>query len=276
MREIDLTRGLRVPALGQGTWRMGEARSRRDAEIVALREGVELGMTLIDTAEIYGDGATETLVGDALAGIRNKAFLVSKAYPQNGGGARLERACEASLRRLKTDRLDLYLLHWRGSIPLDETVRGMEGLVAAGKIRSWGVSNFDTDDIEELVAAGGAACVTNQILYNVTRRGPEFDLLPNLATRGMSAMAYSPLEQGNLPGTGALATVAGRHGVNTYQVALAWVLRRPGIIAIPKAATLDHVHQNRAAAELVLTDEDLSTIDAGFPPPGRKSSLQML
>ncbi len=276
MRVVALTSGLRVPALGQGTWRMGESPSRRAAETAAVREGVALGMTLIDTAEMYGEGATESFLGNALAGLRDKVFLVSKVYPQNAGGARLERACEASLRRLKTDRLDLYLLHWRGSIPLAETVRGMEALVAAGKIRAWGVSNLDTDDIEELVVAGGTACVTDQILYNVTRRGPEFDLLPDLASRGMTAMAYSPVEQGNLPETGALAAVGQRHGVTAYQVALAWVMRRPEVIAIPKAATLAHVRENRAAAELVLADDDLALIDAAFPAPRRKSSLDML
>lgn len=276
MRDVALTSGLRVPALGQGTWRMGETASRRAAETAALREGVALGMTLIDTAEMYGDGATESFLGNALAGLRDTVFLVSKVYPQNAGGARLERACEASLRRLKTDRLDLYLLHWRGSIPLAETVRGMEALVAAGKIRAWGVSNLDTDDIDELVRAGGKACVTDQILYNVTRRGPEFDLLPDLAKRSMTAMAYSPVEQGNLPETGALATVGQRLGATAYQVALAWVMRRPEVIAIPKAATLAHVRENRAAAELVLTDDDLALIDAAFPAPRRKSSLDML
>jgi diketogulonate reductase-like aldo/keto reductase len=276
MRHVALTPDLRVPALGQGTWRMGEAPARHAAETAALREGVALGMTLIDTAEMYGDGATETFLGKALAGLRDAVFLVSKVYPQNAGGVRLERACEASLRRLQTDRIDLYLLHWRGSIPLAETVRGMEGLVAAGKIRAWGVSNLDTDDMDELVRAGGSGCVTDQILYNVTRRGPEFDLLPALARRGMSAMAYSPVEQGNLPAGGALAAVAQRHGATAYQVALAWAMRRPEVIAIPKAATLAHVRENRAAADLVLTAEDLAAIDAAFPPPHRKAPLDML
>lgn len=276
MREVPLHPSLRVPALGQGTWRMGENRSRRAAETAALREGVALGMTLIDTAEMYGDGATESFLGEALAGLRDAVFLVSKVYPHNAGGARLEQACEASLRRLRTDRLDLYLLHWRGAIPLEETVRGMEALVAAGKIRSWGVSNLDSDEIAELVEAGGGACVTDQVLYNVTRRGPEFDLLPDLARRGMTAMAYSPMEQGDLPEAGALAAVAQRHGVSPYQVALAFVLRRPEVIAIPKAATLAHVRANRAAADLSLTDQDLALIDAEFPPPRRKQGLGML
>ena len=276
MRDVALTPELRVPALGQGTWRLGEVPARRADEAAAVREGVALGLTLIDTAEMYGDGATESFLGDALEGIRDEVFLVSKVYPQNAGGARLTRACEGSLRRLRTDRLDLYLLHWRGAIPLEETVRGMEALVAAGKIRTWGVSNLDTDDIDELVRAGGSACVTNQILYNVTRRGPEFDLLPDLARRGMTAMAYSPVEQGNLPKTGALAKVGARHGATAYQVALAWALRRPEVIAIPKAATRAHVRENHAAADLALTDDDLASIDAAFPPPRRKTALDML
>lgn len=276
MREIALKPDLCVPVLGQGTWRMGEVPSHAAGETAAIREGVALGMTLIDTAEMYGDGATETFLGKALAGLREQVVLVSKVYPQNAGGARLERACEASLRRLNTDRLDLYLLHWRGSIPLAETVRGMEALVKAGKIRCWGVSNLDADDMEELVAAGGSACVTDQVLYNVTRRGPEFDLLPDLARRGMSAMAYSPVEQGRLPKSGALAAVAKRHGVTAAQVALAFVLRRPEVIAIPKAATLAHVRDNRAAVDLALDADDLATIDAAFPPPRRKTALDML
>jgi diketogulonate reductase-like aldo/keto reductase len=276
MRHVSLSPTLSVPALGQGTWRMGEQPSRAATETAAIREGIALGMTLIDTAEMYGEGDTETFLGQALAGLRDQVFLVSKVYPQNAGGARLERACEASLRRLKTDRLDLYLLHWRGSIPLAETVHGMEALVKAGKIRSWGVSNLDSDDMDELVRAGGRACVTDQILYNVTRRGPEFDLLPALARRGMTAMAYSPVEQGNLPEGGALAEVAQRHGVTPYAVALAWVMRRPEAIAIPKAGTLAHVRENRAAADLVLTAEDLATIDKAFPAPRRKTPLDML
>ncbi len=194
--EVVIVGGETVPCLGQGTWNMGERADRRADEIAALRAGVELGMTLVDTAEMYGDGATEELVGEALSGIRDDVFLVSKAYPQNASRDRLERACEVSLRRLRTDRLDLYLLHWRGRVPLAETVGAMEALVTAGKIRHWGVSNLDVDDMEELVAASGAACVTDQILYNLGRRGPERELLPWLTEHGMSAMAYSPVEQG--------------------------------------------------------------------------------
>jgi diketogulonate reductase-like aldo/keto reductase len=255
---------------------MGEDPGRRTQETAALRRGVDLGMTLIDTAEMYGDGETETLLGDALSGLREQVFLVSKIYPQNAGRGRIEKACEASLRRLKTDRLDLYLLHWRGAIPLEETIEGMEALIRAGKIGAWGVSNFDAADMDELLKAGGEACATNQILYNITARGPEFTLLPELARRRIPAMAYSPVGQGDLPTSGALAEVARRHGVSAYQVALAWVLRDPNTIAIPKAADVGHVEENRAAADLTLTAEDLSALDGAFAPPTRKTRLAML
>ena len=276
MREVALPGGRRVPALGQGTWRMGEDASRRRAETEALRTGVELGMTVIDTAEMYGDGATERFLGEALHGLRDEVFLVSKAYPQNAGRGRLERACEASLKRMRTDRLDLYLLHWRGAAPFAETVEGMEALRAAGKIGAWGVSNLDADDMDELVRAGGGTCATDQVLYNVARRGPEFDLLPALEARGVPATAYSPVEQGRLPPGGALQAVADRHGATAAQAALAWVLRRPDVIAIPKAADVAHVRENRRAADLALTPEDLAEIDAQFPPPTRKTPLAML
>jgi diketogulonate reductase-like aldo/keto reductase len=276
MRTISFPDGSAVPALGQGTWNMGENRARRAAETEAIRLGIELGMTLIDTAEMYGDGATEEFLGSALSGLRDRVTLVSKVYPHNAGGKRLQRACEDSLRRLKTDHLDLYLLHWMGSIPLSETVEGLEALKAAGKIRSWGVSNLDLADMSKLQQAGGKNCVTDQVLYNVTRRGIEFDLLPALAADGIPIMAYSPVEQGRLPASGALKTVAVRHGASIYQVALAWVLRHPHVIAIPKAADVKHVRENRAAMELALTARDLAEIDAAFPPPKRKASLEML
>ena len=255
---------------------MGENASRRQAEMGALRTGVELGMTMVDTAEMYGEGGTERFLGEALDGLRDQVFLVSKAYPQNAGRGRLERACEASLRRLRTDRLDLYLLHWRGSVALAETVEGMEALRSAGKIAAWGVSNLDAADMDELFRAGGEACVTDQVLYNVTRRGPEFDLLPALQARGVPLTAYSPVEQGRLPRSDALAVVAERHEVTPAQVALAWVLRQPDVIAIPKAADVAHVRENRRAADLALTPEDLAEINAAFPPPARKTPLEML
>jgi diketogulonate reductase-like aldo/keto reductase len=276
MRTVTLPDHAEIPALGQGTWRMGEDPRRRSQEIAALRIGVDLGMTLIDTAEMYGEGATESLIGEALAGIRDQVFMVSKAYPQNAGRGRLERACEASLRRLKTDRLDLYLLHWRGSVPLAETIEGMDALIKAGKIRRWGVSNFDSSDIDELFQAGGQACATNQILYNVTERGAEFDLMLRLTRDRIPVMAYSPIGQGALPASPNLSAVAHRHGVTPYQVALAWVLRDPQVIAIPKAGDPAHVADNRRALDLQLTPDDFAAIDADFPPPTRKTRLAML
>jgi len=276
MKTVTLPGGEKVPALGQGTWMMGERRERRSSEIAALRAGVECGMTLIDTAEIYGDGAAESLIGEALGGVRDRLFLVSKAYPQNASRNRLASACEASLRRLGTDRLDLYLLHWRGSVPLAETVEAMEALKAEGKVRHWGVSNLDTGDMEELVAAGGGACATDQILYNLTRRGAEHDLLPWLSDHGIPAMAYSPVEQGRLLADRALATIASNIGATSAQVALAWAMRHDGVIAIPKAGSIGHVRVNRAAADLILSDDDLATLDAAFPRPRTRRPLEML
>jgi len=275
-RSVTFPDQTRVPALGQGTWRMGEDARLRPQEIAALRAGVDLGMTLIDTAEMYGDGATETLLGEALAGLRDQVFMVSKVYPQNAGRGRIERACEASLQRLKTDHLDLYLLHWRGSVPLAETIEGMEALIQAGKIRRWGVSNFDHGDKDQLFRAGGEACATNQILYNVTERGAEFDLLPELSKRHIPTMAYSPIGQGRLPPSPALSAIAARHDATPFQVALAWALRDPMVIAIPKASDVAHVEANRRAMDLELTADDLAAIDADFPPPTRKTRLAML
>ena len=255
---------------------MGEVPARRKVEAAALRTGVELGLKVIDTAEMYGDGATESFLGEVIAACRDEVVLVSKAYPQNAGRGLLERACEGSLKRLRTDRLDLYLLHWRGSVPLAETVEGMQALKQAGKIRAWGVSNLDLRDMDELVAAGGAACATDQILYNVTRRGPEFDLIPALAERGVPVMAYSPVEQGRLPSGGALQAIADHHGVTAYQVALAWVVRSSNVLAIPKAADAGHVRENREALDLVLTEVEMAEIDKAFPAPERATRLEML
>lgn len=276
MRTLNLPEIGPVPLIGQGTWNMGEVASRRESEAEALRAGIEFGLTVVDTAEMYGDGATESFVGEVLAGLRDQVILVSKAYPENAGRGRLVQACEASLKRLRTDRLDLYLLHWRGSVPLAETVEAMEGLKRAGKIRAWGVSNLDLGDMDELAAAGGAGCATDQVLYNVTRRGPEFDLLPALAERNVPVMAYSPVEQGRLPRGGALQAVADRHGVTAYQVALAWAVRGANILAIPKAADVAHVRQNRDVLNLVLTAKDIAEIDKSFPPPTRATRLEML
>ena len=275
MRQVAMGHGLSVPILGQGTWRIGEDRARAKDEAAALLAGVDAGMTLIDTAEMYGEGATERFLGDVLAHRRDGIVLVSKAYPRNASRTRLRSACDNSLKRLRTDHLDVYLLHWPGDVPIAETVEAMEALVAAGKIRAWGVSNFDVDAMEDLVAAGGTSCVTNQVLYNVTRRGPEFDLVPWLAGRRMALIAYSPVEQGRLPNGGALARVAATRGVTPTQVALAWAMR-DGAIAIPKAGRMSHVRDNRAAADLTLSAEDLAALDAAFAPPRRRQPLEML
>jgi len=277
IRQVALPSGETVPALGQGTWRMAETRSRRAAEIEALRLGIELGMTLIDTAEMYGEGAAEELVGEAVADCRERVFLVSKVYPHNASRRGVAEACARSLRRLGTDRIDLYLLHWRGGTPLAETVAGFEDLPRAGAIRHWGVSNFDVDDLEELMRVpAGAQCAANQVLYNVTRRGPDFDLVPWMAARRMPLMAYSPIEQGRLPRSGILHDLARRHGASPFQIALAWLLAKPGTVAIPKAADPAHVRDNHRALAIALGPEDLAAIDAAFPPPARKRPLEMI
>ncbi|GGV24094.1 oxidoreductase [Streptomyces longisporoflavus] len=263
-----------MPALGQGTWRVGDDPSRRAEEIAALRRGVELGMTLIDTAEMYGSGASEELVGEAIRGHRDDVFLVSKVLPSNADARGTVEACHASLRRLGTDHIDLYLLHWRGGVPLAETVEALEGLVNRGSIGAWGVSNLDVDDLAEL--PGGALPQTDQVLYNLTRRGPEYDLFPRCRERSVPLMAYSPLEQGRLLGHQALEAVADAHGSSPLQVALAWVLRHDDVIAIPKASTTAHVEENHAALGISLTDEDLKTLDAAFPAPVRKVPLEIL
>ncbi|RXR08288.1 aldo/keto reductase [Pseudoxanthomonas composti] len=268
--------GQDVAVLGQGTWNMGDDPARRKAEIEALQSGIDLGLSLIDTAEMYGEGASERLVGEAIKGRREAAFIVSKAYPQNASRGRLPQACERSLRNLGIDCIDLYLLHWRGAVPLAETVEAMQALRQAGKIRHWGVSNLDVEDMEELLDAGGTHCATDQILYNLTRRGPEHDLLPWLEQRDIAAMAYSPVEQGRLKGHKTLASIAQRHGASDLQVALAWVLRREGVIAIPKAGSRRHVEENAAALSLTLTGDDLAELDRAFPPPGGKRALEML
>ncbi|VVE02580.1 aldo/keto reductase [Pandoraea horticolens] len=277
MRDITLPGGETVPVLGQGTWMMGEKPERRREEIDALRLGVSLGMTLVDTAEMYGEGATERLVGEALDGLRDEVFLVSKVYPHNASQRGVIAACERSLERLGTDRLDLYLLHWRGEVPLKETIVGFETLRQAGKIRHWGVSNFDTDDMEELFdTPGGNACATDQVLYNLSRRGPEYDLAPWLAERGMPMIAYSPIEQGRLRTTSVLGDIARARHVEPLQIALAWVLHRPGVIAIPKASSQAHMRANRAAHDIDLTSDELTRLDHHFEAPWRKRPLEMI
>lgn len=277
MRIVKLPSGEAVPALGQGTWGMGEQARRAADEALALRLGLDLDLTLIDTAEMYGDGGAEEVVADAIAGRRNEVFLVSKVLPENASRRGTIDACERSLRRLGTDRIDLYLLHWRGSVSLSETLEAFSELMEAGKIRHWGVSNLDTDDMEELVELPGAAdCATNQVLYNLTRRGVEFDLLPWCRKRSIPIMAYSPIEQGRMLGHTALKTVAARHDATPAQVALAWLLRQPDIIVIPKAMNPAHVKENRGALDLRLTGDDLADLDKAFPPPARKKPLEML
>ena len=274
---VLLPTGETIPALGQGTWQMAEDTSRRTQEINALRLGLELGMTLIDTAEMYGEGAAEELVAEAITGRRDEAFLVSKVYPHHASRSGVVQACERSLKRLRTDRLDLYLLHWRGSVPLEDTVAGFEELCRSGKIRHWGVSNFDTSDMEELArVTNGTNSATNQVLYNVTRRGPEFDLIPWMAAHRMPLMAYSPIEQGRLPKSGALQMIGDKHRASAFQIALAWLLQQPGVIAIPKASRPDHVRDNHRALQIGLSPEELKAIDAQFLPPGRKRPLEMI
>ncbi|MCB2054807.1 MAG: aldo/keto reductase [Geminicoccaceae bacterium] len=277
MRHVTLPDGEEVPALGQGTWYMGERRDRRAAEVAALRRGVDLGMTLIDTAEMYAEGGAEEVVGEAVAACRDTVFLVSKVYPYNASRRGVQEACARSLKRLQTERIDLYLLHWPGSIPLEETVSGFETLIEKGMIARWGVSNFDADAMRSLLhVAGGEACATDQVLYNVGRRGIEFDLLPFLRERTMPLMAYSPIEQGRLPPGDVLDEIGRRHGCDRFAVALAWLLRHPDVIAIPKAVRREHVEANRRAADLTLEPADLEAIDRAFPPPARKQPLAML
>jgi diketogulonate reductase-like aldo/keto reductase len=274
---LDMKQGRPMPALGQGTWRMGERPNARTREVAALRLGLDLGMALLDTAEMYGEGGAEEVVGTALAGRNDRPYIVSKVYPHNASLKGTIAACERSLSRLQVEQLDLYLLHWRGSHPLGDTVRAFERLVEDGKIAAWGVSNFDVDDMDELWALpGGERCVANQLLYNAAQRGIEFDLLPWCRARGVVVMAYCPLDQaGRMLGSKALKAVAARHRAMPAQVALAWLLARDGVAAIPKAASEAHVRENRAAADIRLTNADLAEIDAAFPPPKRKQPLAM-
>jgi diketogulonate reductase-like aldo/keto reductase len=276
MTTLRLLGGGEIPRLGQGTWYMGERARDRAAEVAALRLGLDLGMTLIDTAEMYGEGGAEEVVGEAIRGRRDEVFLVSKVYPHNASRRGLPEACARSLRRLGVECLDLYLLHWRGSVPLADTVEAMERMRAAGKIRRWGVSNLDVEDLEELGPAL-ADCATDQVLLNLEHRGPEFDLLPFCARRGMPVMAYSPVGQGGaLLRHPALKAVAAARGASPAQVAIAWTLSRPGVVSIPKAVRPEHVRENAAAGAMALSPEELAALDAAFPPPKRKRALAML
>ncbi len=272
-----LPNGEKVPVLGQGTWQIGEDASLRKAEVAALKLGIELGMKLIDTAEMYGNGGAERIVGEAISGQRDDIFLVSKVLPHNASRRGTIAACEQSLRRLGTDRIDLYLLHWRGAIALAETLEAFETLVAAGKIRMWGVSNFDLADMIELDGlSGGNRCAVNQVLYNPMRRGIEYDLLPWCQTRAIPVMAYSPIEQGRVLRNPALNSVAQRIGATPSQVALAWALRQDGIVAIPEATQPAHVRDNRGSVDIRLSAPDLAEIDRAFPPPTKAQPLEMI
>ena len=276
IRRVQLPSGEAVPALGQGTWKMGESASRRADEIKALRLGLDLGMRLIDTAEMYADGGAEELVGEAVAGRRDEVFLVSKVWPHNASRSGAVAACERSLKRLRTDRIDLYLLHWPSTHPLSETIAAFEAVRRDGKVRYWGVSNFDVDDMEKTLAAGGEAVAANQVLYNLTRRGVEFDLFPWLAERHVPVMAYSPVEQGRLARNAALERIATAHNATAAQIAIAFTLLRPDVISIPKATSLEHVRENAVAADIVLSESDRDVLDAAFPPPKRKRGLEMI
>ncbi|PPS63909.1 aldo/keto reductase [Pseudomonas sp. BRM28] len=273
MRTLELGDST-VPVIGQGTWYMGEDPGQQKAEVAALQHGIDLGLTLIDTAEMYAEGGAERVVGQAIQGRREQVCVVSKVYPHNASRSGIPAACERSLQRLGTDHIDLYLLHWRGQYPLEETVEAFERLREAGKIRRWGMSNFDTDDLREL---DNPACATNQVLYNPEQRGIEFDLLPYSHKRHLPTMAYCPLAQaGRLLKNATLNQIAERHGATAAQVALAWVTREDGVIAIPKAVDKRHVQLNAAAASLTLSSEDLRAIDRAFPPPTRKQRLAMV
>jgi diketogulonate reductase-like aldo/keto reductase len=269
--------GAAVPALGLGTWRMGESKRARGGEIAAIRAGLDLGMTLVDTAEMYGDGGAETMLAEAIAGRRDQVFVVSKVYPHNAGAKAAIAACERSLARLRIERLDLYLLHWRGRVPLAQTVDAFERLLRDGKIARWGVSNFDASDLDDLAQLrNGTRCATNQVLYHLCERGVEWDVLPAMRERRMPLMAYSPLAQGALATNARLATIARRAGCTAAQLAIAWLLARQDTIVIPKANDLAHVRANRAAADVRIDDATRAALDEAFPPPAGKRPLAIV
>ncbi|MCM0018487.1 MAG: aldo/keto reductase [Tagaea sp.] len=275
-RTTKLPDGEAVAQFGLGTWRMGESKAKAAAELAALRAGLDKGVRLIDTAEMYGEGGAEEILGQALAGRRDEVFVVSKVYPHNASRRGVAEACARSLKRLKTDRIDLYLLHWRGNHPLAETVAGFEALKKAGQIRHWGVSNFDTPDMDDLIAAGGDACAANQVLYNLGRRSLETGLLDWCRKRRVPIMAYSPLEQGRLPKSPALAKIAAAKGASPAQIMLAWAARFPDVMVIPKATNPAHLAENIAAMDVVLSDADIAALDAAHPAPKRATALDML
>lgn len=277
MKSVLLPCGEAVPALGMGTWNMGDSPSRRADEIATLRLGLDLGCTLVDTAEMYGEGLSEELVGEALQGRRDEAFVVTKVYPHNASKAGVAAACERSLKRLRTDRIDLYLLHWRGSVPLADTLQGFMALQKAGKIRHYGVSNLDLADMKELWSLpGGQDIQANQLLYNLSRRGIEWDLLPWLRERRVPVMAYSPIEQARLLRHAGLSGFAKRHGMPPAQAALAWLVAQDGVIAIPKTGHPDRLRENVAAAQVQLSGEQLAELDEIFRPPAKAAPLEMI
>src|SRR5262245_5556099 len=277
MKTVALPSGERVPALGQGTWHMGEHRSRRAEEIATLQLGLDLGLTLIDTAEMYGEGESEKLIGEAIAGRRDETFLVSKVYPHNASRRGTVAACERSLQRLNTDHLDLYLLHWRGSVPYAETMEAFAALQRAGKIRYYGISNLDIADLQELWSVpGGRNVQTDQLLYNLVRRGIEWDLVPWLRRQRVPIMAYSPIEQGRLIRDPKLADFARRHDMTVAQAALAWLLAKDDVIAIPKCSHRERLKENLAAFDHKLSVAQLAELDRLFPPPAAPRPLEML
>ncbi|MEL6161374.1 MAG: aldo/keto reductase [Cyanobacteria bacterium J06623_5] len=277
MQTLKLFSGQAIPVLGMGTWKMGEKSENFQAEVAALQHGLSLGITLIDTAEMYGEGGAERVVAQAIANRRDQSFVVSKVYPHNASKKGAIAACERSLQRLNTDYIDLYLLHWRGSELLSETLEAFQQLQQAGKIRDYGVSNFDADDMEEAIALeGGQAIATNQVLYNLTRRGIEQDLLPWCQQQSIPIMAYSPIEQGRMLSNPALTSMAQERNVTAAQIAIAWLLHQSNVIVIPKASRTEHIEQNYAALTLKLSNEELIALDRAFPPPKRPIPLQML
>ena len=277
MRAVTLPDGTAAQALGLGTWYLGEDPDSIDIQLDALRPGIDLGLTLVDTAEMYGDGAAEELVGRAIAGRRDDVFLVSKVLPHHATRRGTVEACERSLRRLGTDRVDLYLLHWPGAVPVEETVAAFESLVSRGLIGAWGVSNFDVADLEDLVGIpDGGGVQTDQVLYNLARRGPEYDLVPWCRGRRMPLMVYSPVDHGRLLQHGAVRDMAAEKGVTPAQLAIAWVLRLPDVFAVAKASTRAHVVDNREALEIGFSQAELDRLDRLFPPPSRKVPLDVL
>lgn len=277
MKMIKLPSGQSIPTLGMGTWGMGEKRKTRQQEVEALRHGLALGFSLIDTAEMYGEGGAEEVISQAIASQREKAFIVSKVYPHNASKQGAIAACDRSLKRLKTDYIDLYLLHWRSSTPLSETLEAFQTLQQAGKIRSYGVSNFDTNNMKKAVQLeGGNNICTNQVLYNLTRRGIELDLLPWCRQQNIPIMAYSPIEQGRLLDHKALQAMAKEKEVTTAQIAIAWLLHQENVIVIPKSSRIEHVEQNYAALNITLSAAELSALNDAFPQPTRPVPLAML